>query len=1524
MKKIIRCLIIFIIPVTVLLLVNSNSKNNNKIEKILRSEYYSYLPQQAQEYVRNVYEKTGNIVLTEKNKKANKPYLNPQYVEYLTLDEEYQKEYGDIPVPTIVDYAIHENYEIKNVPQKYDLRNVNDKNFITPIRDQGKLGICWTFATAGVAESYLLKTNNVSYTNNAVLISERQLDYLTANNGITDYNSEYTSFIDRKLGDGGNFFISTVALANGVSLIDYNSFKEYDDTDYNRMELSDVISYHNSLYEANATINFPILNLRASTDNLSSSDIELRNYYLNEVKSDIMTYGAAYVGTFMNSSCKYIDSNSNNTIIDVYNCTMNSGHAMEIIGWDDDVQYTYCADGKRHNSDITNCQNIVSGQGVWILKNSWGNQLQYPYLTYDSLYTSISFITELEHSNNKNWDNNYILGTEEDITSKTYYLNDLNIKNSEKIRKIKFIAETADSTYNVKVYKDNKTYELFSKRSDLPGLITVDIDKDMIITKNSKIVIESDNEFIDKISIFTSNVDIEPYINLEPYDNISISENQIRLYSDTKNITSGENVIYKIYDFNNQDVSNNFIITNNVVAENNINTLVDISNEIDGGNYRIEALYNNNVISTINIKIIRMLGTGTQNDPYVITNASQLNQIRNDLDAYYVLGNDIDLSEDTKPGGKLSLKSETCSEGFGWEAINGFSGSLDGQGHTIKGLYQNNYLTCVKKGDEWYTWNRKGNGLFNKTEGNVTIKNLVFEDFYINCQADGDYCGILVSKYNANNNDFNDKTEYNATFENIVIRNGVVESTYNYLNTKSTYGGGIFGSIESIYGNVNINNIYVDYDFETQNIFDTSYLVSYLSSYDFDINNIQLSGVMNGQHSDGSGDILLAKDIFLRNENVTGTQISNILSMTDTKNVGSLIYWHRTFNIDGINSLNIGNKNLFYRDDLGSGMTEHINFYDKNTQIVEFTKRQNYNTWQNFDTYWNIKTIDGIPRIPVLKIVQDFKYTNIPDINFNHELNKHFTIYDYIEPNINVAKRVIYHSNNENIVQLDNNGTIIPISSGNTTIHVESLYDGYIKDVPIIINYVPHYTIYFDANTGEGEMDSIEVNALENFELPDNLFTKEYYEFSGWNTNPDGTGTSYSNLDELQGLSDKESITLYAQWIGEERIVTFDANGGEVTPESKVVRIGEKYGDLPIPIKNGYAFNGWIAYDVSHSNFMSIVPKRSVGYWGYDLVAQWIDNAYTIVYDANGGNVVADPLNSTSLKIMSNSLVVTYAKNSQNKNIADIIFQKTGYDFKEWNTKLDGSGTSYNPDDIIQLNNVDNSLLTLYAIWESNGGIITFNSNDGTSQIKIQEYTFNSDTKLEKNTFTRNNYLFKGWNTEPDGSGIQYTDEQIVNSSDNLVLYAQWEKIIPYKINNFDVDNDKKYIKGININTEVESFTPNIILGYGYGISVDTVNIDGKNVLYTGSKTRITHGLQSYVEYTNVVLGDTDGNGKINYLDYVKVYNHIQKDKHPDINKKLLENEYLLAADMSGDAKINYLDYVKIYNKIKELKGGIN
>ena len=75
------------------------------------------------------------------------------------------------------------------------------------------------------------------------------------------------------------------------------------------------------------------------------------------------------------------------------------------------------------------------------------------------------------------------------------------------------------------------------------------------------------------------------------------------------------------------------------------------------------------------------------------------------------------------------------------------------------------------------------------------------------------------------------------------------------------------------------------------------------------------------------------------------------------------------------------------------------------------------------------------------------------------------------------------------------------------------------------------YTISFDANGGSGDMQSSELEENTTFTIPSNTFTHEGYEFTGWNTKADGTGTLYAVGAEINITSD---ITLYAQW--EEKI----------------------------------------------------------------------------------------------------------------------------------------------------------------------------------------------------------------------------------------------------------------------------------------------------------------------------------------------------------------------------------------------------
>ncbi len=79
-------------------------------------------------------------------------------------------------------------------------------------------------------------------------------------------------------------------------------------------------------------------------------------------------------------------------------------------------------------------------------------------------------------------------------------------------------------------------------------------------------------------------------------------------------------------------------------------------------------------------------GTGTPQNPYKIATVSQLDAIREDLGASYLLMNDLDLSQESG-----DLSGQYWNSGSGWEPIGNYStpftGSLDGGSYSISGLF---------------------------------------------------------------------------------------------------------------------------------------------------------------------------------------------------------------------------------------------------------------------------------------------------------------------------------------------------------------------------------------------------------------------------------------------------------------------------------------------------------------------------------------------------------------------------------------------------------------------------------------------------------------------------------------------------------------------------------------------------------------------------------------------------------------------------------------------------------------------
>ena len=114
------------------------------------------------------------------------------------------------------------------------------------------------------------------------------------------------------------------------------------------------------------------------------------------------------------------------------------------------------------------------------------------------------------------------------------------------------------------------------------------------------------------------------------------------------------------------------------------------------------------------------------------------------------------------------------------------------------------------------------------------------------------------------------------------------------------------------------------------------------------------------------------------------------------------------------------------------------------------------------------------------------------------------------------------------------------------------------------------YTVSFDANGGTCPDSSKSVtydSAYGTLPIP----TRTGYGFEGWFTSAQGG----SAVDADTVMSTASNHTLYAHWSANAYTVSFDANGGTCSDSSKSVAYDSAYGELPVPTKDCYNFEGW-------------------------------------------------------------------------------------------------------------------------------------------------------------------------------------------------------------------------------------------------------------------------------------------------------------------------------------------------------------
>ncbi len=316
------------------------------------------------------------------------------------------------------------------------------------------------------------------------------------------------------------------------------------------------------------------------------------------------------------------------------------------------------------------------------------------------------------------------------------------------------------------------------------------------------------------------------------------------------------------------------------------------------------------------------------------------------------------------------------------------------------------------------------------------------------------------------------------------------------------------------------------------------------------------------------------------------------------------------------------------------------------------------------------------------------------------------------------------------------------------------------------------FIVEYDYNGGSGKCENLAVPKGNKISKLCTNVSKEGYTFKGWQ---DEKGNTVTNDTVVNG-----NIKLIAQWEIKKTTLTIKPNGGEWNNQTEDKTIEQEYNTtttIDNPSKGAIytiTFNG--------NNQGATISKSSIEverpFSSWKLTKEATDNTAKLennTFTFGSGNT---------------TLEANYSDKSNTTTLSTV--SKTGHTCK-WNTKSDGSGTSYN-------SGYDgystNSNVTLYAICSANTYKVTLNNQSATSAgTSTVNATYGKNipnitvpTKTYKVTFIHDSnkteeksvsYTFGGYYTSTNGGGTQYINtngsgSKAYDLTKDTTLFAKW------------------------------------------------------------------------------------------------------------------------------------------------------
>ena len=398
------------------------------------------------------------------------------------------------------------------------------------------------------------------------------------------------------------------------------------------------------------------------------------------------------------------------------------------------------------------------------------------------------------------------------------------------------------------------------------------------------------------------------------------------------------------------------------------------------------------------------------------------------------------------------------------------------------------------------------------------------------------------------------------------------------------------------------------------------------------------------------------------------------------------------------------------------------------------------------------------------------------------------------------------------------------LGSGHGTVTIGGKVIGNILQSPFIYNPSDRtpYTVTFDANGGEDTMEAQNFFMNTPQALNACTFTREGYEFIGWNIKADGTGTNYSDGQTVINL---DNVTLYARWIA--------IGGTKITTDTKEIVLvdGDKIGGTGgtkthVTIDDGatVTLSGVDITSINNSSSYQWAGITCLGdatiiledgttntvKGGYRSAGIFVPEGHTLTILGDGsltatgqkyaagigsgeegscGNIVIEGGNITATG-GSNAAGIGcgYGTSSKNSTCGDITITRTVTSVKA--TKGEdaqhsiGEGKNYSVCGTVAIGWATGPISESPYTYTPSGSMtstVHFEANNGTSET-MDDWLFTYDGATHTFppcTFTApEDMLFTGWNTAADGSGTHYDNGQRFIDIPDMTLYAVWRPFI--------------------------------------------------------------------------------------------------------------------------------------------------